>query len=35
MRAWLREAAGVASLWWLAFPYAILAATGAAIYLVS
>lgn len=35
MRAWLREAAGVSSLWWLAFPYAWLAASAAAIHFVS
>jgi hypothetical protein len=35
MRAWLREAAGVPSLWWLAVPYVWVIAGGVAIHFVS
>ncbi len=35
MRAWLREAMHIPSLWWLIFPYAWVAAGGVAIHFVS
>jgi hypothetical protein len=35
VRAWLRDAAHVSSLWWFAVPYLWVAAGGLAIHLVS